>query len=288
MSQMKAKKRVLLFALAAGALASCLVALFAFYPRKKPQNGPVPSRPAQRSGKQAAAKKSAGKFAPGNRAAAEAKAKPKFSEALNDDAVKMSEAYKALLVEIQAVLDADDKQGLIKLVQRMQDSNEWPDGIPKSLHLAAIEAMKWFGVSIAPELIGYLGSSDPEVVESTLDAMLDAISDSSISDSEKSSMLLNYISVVQDADTLDMMMMELDNMRPTVRAKTAMSIYDSGNAAAIKVLNENIEFFFSDLDGVEVTKPGDLKDYYSKAEEAYASDPDLAEMDEDFYGGSKE
>ena len=284
---MNARKRYLLFALTAAALACCLVALFALCPRKKPQNGPVPTRPGQSNVKQPVVKKNAGKFAPGNKTVPEEKPKPDISDALNDDAVKMSDAYKALLVEIQAVLDADDKQGLIKLVQRMQDSNEWPDGIPKSLHLAAIEAMKWFGVSIAPELIGYLGSSDQEVVESTLDAMLEAISDSSISDSERSSMLLNYVSVVKDADTLDMMMMELDNMRPTIRAKTAMSIYESGNAAAIKVLNENIEFFFSDLDGVEVTKPGDLKDYYSKAEEAYATDPELAETDEDFYGGDK-
>lgn len=214
--------------------------------------------------------------------------KPKLKVAMEDGEVAMTPAYKALLDEVQAALDAEDRKRLIKVVQQMQDSDEWPDGLPTSLNLAAVEALRWFGASAAPELVGYLGSSNSEVVDSATEAMMDALSDFSLSDTERSSLLLGFVKVVGDADTLDSMMMELDNMRPTVRAKTGMAIFESGNKAASDALLENIEFLYCDMDDLEVTRPEDLKAYLEKAEQAYAEDPDLAESDEEFYGGDKD
>lgn len=213
--------------------------------------------------------------------------KPKLTDAMEDEEVAMTPAYKALLDEVRAAIDAEDRKRLIKVVQQMQDSDEWPDGIPASLCMAAVEALRWFGASVAPELVGYLGSSDPDVVESATEAMMDALSDFSISDHERSTLLLGFVKVVDDADTLDSMIMELDNMRPTVRAKTGMAIFEGGNKAASDALLENIEFLYCDMDDLEVTRPEDLKTYLKKAEQAYAEDPDLAESDEEFYGGDK-
>ena len=213
--------------------------------------------------------------------------KPKLTDAMEDEEVAMTPAYKALLDEVHAAIDAEDRKRLIKVVQQMQDSDEWPDGIPASLCMAAVEALRWFGASVAPELVGYLGSSDPDVVESATEAMMDALSDFSISDHERSTLLLGFVKVVDDADTLDSMIMELDNMRPTVRAKTGMAIFEGGNKAASDALLENIEFLYCDMDDLEVTRPEDLKAYLKKAEQAYAEDPDLAESDEEFYGGDK-
>lgn len=124
---------------------------------------------------------------------------------MEDEEVAMTPAYKALLDEVRAAIDAEDRKRLIKVVQQMQDS----------------------------------------------------------------------------------MMMELDNMRPTVRAKTGIAIFEGGNKAASDALLENIEFLYCDMDDLEVTRPEDLKAYLKKAEQAYAADPDLAESDEDFYGGVK-
>ena len=213
--------------------------------------------------------------------------KPKLTDAMEDEEVAMTPAYKALLDEVRAAIDAEDRKRLIKVVQQMQDSDEWPDGIPASLNMAAVEALRWSGASVAPELVGFLGSSDTDVVESATEAMMDALSDFSLSDHERSSLLLGFIKVVGDADTLDSMMMELDTMRPTVRAKTGIAIFEGGNKAASDALLENIEFLYCDMDDLEVTRPEDLKTYLKKAEQAYAADPDLAESDEDFYGGDK-
>ena len=214
--------------------------------------------------------------------------KPKLTDAMEDEEVTMTPAYKALLDEVRAALDTEDRKRLIKVVQKMQDADEWPDGLPTSLNMAAVEALRWFGASVAPELVGYLGSSNSEVVDSATEAMMDAISDFSLSDTERSSLLLGFVKVVSDADTLDSMVMELDNMRPTVRAKTGMAIFESGNKAASDALLENIEFLYCDMDDLEVVRPEDLKSYLEKAEQAYAEDPDLAESDEEFYGGDKD
>ena len=214
--------------------------------------------------------------------------KPKLTDAMEDDEVKMTPAYKALLDEVRAAIDTEDRKRLIKVVQQMQNADEWPDGLPTSLNMAAVEALRWFGASVAPELVGYLGSSNSDVVESATGAMMDVLSDVSLSDTERSSLLLGFVKVVGDADTLDSMMMELDNMRPTVRAKTGMAIFQSGNKAASDVLLENIEFLYCDMDDLEVSRPEDLKAYLKKAEQAYADDPELAESDEDFYGGHKD
>ena len=217
----------------------------------------------------------------------ELREKPKLTDAMEDEEVKMTPAYKALLDEVRAAIDTEDRKRLIKVVQQMQDADEWPDGLPTSLNMAAVEALRWFGASVAPELVGYLGSSNSDIVESATEAMMDALSDFSLSDAERSSLLLGFVKVVGDADTLDSMIMELDNMRPTVRAKTGMAIFESGNKAASDALLENMDFLYCDMDDLEVSRPEDLKAYLEKAEQAYVDDPELAESDEEFYGGDK-
>lgn len=164
--------------------------------------------------------------------------------------------------------------------------DEWPDGIPAALHKAAIAALRWFGSKAAPELVGFLGSADSEVYGDALDAMMDALSDFDIGDSERSSLLLGYLKVVKDADAISMMLFELNNMRPTVRAETALSIFESGNEVAINALMEELGFYFGDIDLVEVTDKASLEKYLESARQMYKDDPDLAESDNGLYGGS--
>lgn len=218
-------------------------------------------------------------------ASAAERARPDLADALSDDEVKMSPKFRALLAEIQAALDADDWKKTVALVQKLQDMDEWPDGIPAALHKAAIAALRWFGSKTAPELVGFLGSEDSEVYGDALDAMMDALSDISISDSERSRLLLGYLRVIRDEDMVSVMLFELNNMRPTVRAETGIDIFKSGNEVAARMLREEIDTYFGDNPEVEVQSENDLGKYLEKAREAYEADPDLADSDESFYGG---
>lgn len=212
--------------------------------------------------------------------------RPNFLKAAEDDRVKLSEAYRQLLDEIVAASENDDWKKLVKVVRRMQDSNEWPDGIPIVLHKAALDALKWFGANCAPEIVGFLGSSNQEVVQDAMDAIMDSLSDASISDYDRSELLQSYLKAVTDPDLIDSMLMELDNMRPTVRAETALKIYDSQNETAINLLKENLDFFFQS-DNYEVTSREDIEKFLNDAKELYETDPEKAAEDEEFYGGDK-
>ena len=213
--------------------------------------------------------------------------RPDFSEAAADSEVALSKAYRALLEELQLASDNNDWRKVAKIVQKMQDSDEWPDGIPVVLHKAAISALKWAGSKCVPEIVGYLGSSDPEVVGDAREAMLDMLTDSSLSDRQRGDLLDKYSRVESDADTLESMLMELDNLRPTVRAETALKILESGNKTATDLLMENLDFYFQS-DDYEVKTKEDIERFLKDAEQAYKDDPEKAADDEDFYGGDKD
>lgn len=216
------------------------------------------------------------------------KKRPDLSAELSSDELSsLSAEFRKILEDLQVALDADDWRKTTKIVQRMQESSEWPDGVPSVLHHAAIEALKWFGSHTAPELVGYLGSSDTEVVESATEAMIDLLGDFSLSDSERSALMLGYMKVIRDSDTIETMLFELNNMRPTVRAETALAIFKSENNVACKVLQEELDFYFGDAEGYEVSGPEGIQRYLDDAERAYTEDPELAASDEEFYGGEK-
>lgn len=215
------------------------------------------------------------------------KVRPVLSQLYAEEESKLSAEYRKVLADLQEALDHDDRKKLVKIVHRLQSSEEWPDGIPNVLHKSAIDALKWFGEKCAPEIMGYLGVADEEIVADALDAMLETLGDWSLSDVERASLLSNYVKVVTDEDSLGMMLDELNNMRPTVRAEAGLDIWDSGNKVALDLLKENLEFYF-DADDYEVNSRDTLEQYLKDAEQKYKEDPDLAADDEEFYGGDKE
>ena len=81
--------------------------------------------------------------------------------------------------------------------------------------------------------------------------------------------------------------MEMNNMRDTVKAQTALNIYDSQNKEAISVLEENLELIFGDAD-YEVKTREDVEKFLKDAEQAYKDDPEKAADDEEFYGPPKD
>ena len=197
----------------------------------------------------------------------------------SDDAEKLSAEMRKMFEDLQAALDEEKRSHVYSLVHKLQAMDEWPDGIPKSVKLKALDAIAWFGASGAAEAIGFLADSDPEVVQATIEKFEEMLSDFSIGDRATADIIKQVITVVKDADALDTFLCEMNNMRPSVRVDLANSVYGSGNEVAVKVLNENIDFYFGDSD-VEVTGQKDL-DAYLKAN---PDDPDA----DDFYGPVKD
>lgn len=196
-----------------------------------------------------------------------------------DDAEEaaLSAEQKALLEAIRKALADDNKDEVLRLVQKLQASKEWPDGIPKTIKLAAIEAVGWFGVSCLPEIVGFLADSNPEVVEAAIEKFEESLSDMDISDRERSQILIAAAKVISDAEVMDQFLFELNDMRNSVAVETIKAIMASGTAASKSALVDNIEFFTGE-EGLDTPE---------KLDQWLKDNPD-GEDDEEFYGGSKE
>lgn len=213
--------------------------------------------------------------------------KPNFSKELEAESV-LTDKMKQIFAELQNALDNNDKKKVFSVIHKLQAMEEWPDDIPKSIKLRALDAIAWFGSHGFAEAVGFLVDSDQEVVETAIEKFEDMLMDSSeLGDVGVSEILKQIVKVVHDTDALDMFFMELDNMRPTVKAQTALAILDSGNPEAVSVLKDNLDFLFLneiDKDGIERE---DISQYYKDAEKVYMDNPEKAAEDEEFYGPSK-
>ena len=207
--------------------------------------------------------------------AKEAKKKPTFALD-DDDEAKLNAEQRKMIEAIRAALDAEDRPRVLKLVQALQASDEWPDGIPKSIKMAAIEALGWFGSSCLPEIAGFLGDSDSEVVQSAIEKYEEALSDFDLSDRERSTILIEASKVINDSDAMDSMLFELNNMRHSVAVATLKELMVSGNAATKSALPDNIAFYIGEEN---ITTPEQLDQWLKE-------NPD-DEDDEAFYGGAK-
>ena len=194
-----------------------------------------------------------------------------------DDEANLTEIQRQLVEEIRAALDHEDKAAVVKLVQKMQSSGEWPDGIPKSIKVAAIDALSWFGASGLPEMAGFLADNDDEVVQTALDKFEEALADFDLSDYDRAEILIQAAKIVTDADAMDSMLFELNNMRHSVAVSTIKEMMVSGNEATKSVLPDNIEFYTGE-EGIDSPE---------KLDEWLAANPD-DEDDDMFYGLKKE
>lgn len=195
----------------------------------------------------------------------------------DDDEAKLTEVQRGIIEAIRAALDAENKKEVLKLVQRLQKSPEWPDGIPKSIKLAAVEALGWFGASCLPELAGFLADGDEEVVQSAIEKYEEMLSDFDLSPRERSEILIQASKVINDADAMDSMLFELNDMPHSIAVETIKRLMVEGNAATQQVLPDNIEFYTGEEN---MNTP-------EKLDEWLKQNPD-DEGDDEFYGGSKD
>lgn len=201
--------------------------------------------------------------------------KPTF-ELGDDEEKKLTEDQRRMIEEIRAALAADDFRALMRLVRQMQASNEWPDGIPKAVKLAAVDALGWFGGNCLPELVGFLADADSEVTEAASEAWEDAIMDYD-SDKDISEYVVKLAcKVVTNADSMESILSTIndDTMRPSVGIDTIKYVLANGNETAKAQLQEVIDTF-TETTGITTEKqldewleehpdPSDAEEMYGK------------------------
>lgn len=201
--------------------------------------------------------------------------RPKF-EIPSVEEEKLTALQQKLLEEIRAALREDDYKKLMKLVRKMQSSDEWPDGIPNSIKKAALEALGWYGSKCLPEIIPFLADSNPEIVASAVDQWEDAIAECD-SDREVSEQVKLASRVVVDKESVDSILVEAQNMRHSVAVETFKDVLANGNEQAkAKVLEQIADY----TDDSTITTAEQLDEWLAKNPD----DPG----DEEMYGGIDE
>ena len=261
--------------------------LLSFWPQEPERQGDVNVKPAPakvakkgKGGERKVRLQKSGRVKVGVTTENGKKEKPKIKPSFaldDDDEAKLNEEQRRTIEAIRAALDDNSRKTVLKLVQKLQASDEWPDGIPKSIKMAAIEALGWFGSSCLPEIAGFLGDADPEVVQSATEKYEEALADFELSDRERAQILIQAAKVINDPDAMDSMLFELNNMRHSVAVETIKTLMVDGNAATKQALPENIETVTGE-EGMNTPE---------KLDEWLKENPD-GEDDDDFYGGTKE
>ena len=201
-----------------------------------------------------------------------ARPRPTFQIEKKDDEA-LSAAQRALLEEIRAALRADDYKTLMRLVRKMQSSNEWPDGIPNSIKKAALEALGWYGSKCLPEIVPFLADSNPEIVANAVNQWEDAIAECD-SDREVSEQVKLASRVIVDKESVESILVETMNMRHSVAVETFKDVLANGNEQAkAKVLEQIADF----TDDSTITTAEQLDEWLKKNPD----DPG----DEEMYGG---
>ena len=159
----------------------------------------------------------------------------------SDEEAKLTELQKKLLADIIAACDENDANRLIKIVQKMQASSEWPDGIPQAIKEAAIDALKWFGAECLPELVGFLGESTQEAIEAVADAFEDAIFDAD-GDRQIAKILRTASITITDFDSIESIMMHISELRPSEQAAYIKYVLQNGTPAAKAAVQEEAKF----------------------------------------------
>lgn len=275
-------KTILVLALAL-ALGGALVWMFAFRSEKRPDDAKtfvskknvkakekVVKRPIVRSVRRKVKKSSA-----------VAVKKPGFE--IGDEAEKLlTEEQRKLLEEIRAALRNDDYKTLMRLVHKLQTSEEWPDGIPKPIKMAALKALGWYGGKCLTEIMGFLADLDREVVDRAVNEWDNAIAelDHDVDwpgELGIASNIRNAAKVVTNAETMDSILSEIhSSLRHSVAVKTIKEIMSSGNNVAKSRLPDVIE----NLTGKDDITTSQQLDEWLK------QNPDDA--DDDFMYGGKE
>lgn len=211
----------------------------------------------------------------------EPRAKPRFLMLEDEEEKKLNDFSRKILAELQAALDSENFSEVQRLVAKMLEIPPDPkfgaEGVSTILRRSAVEALGWFGAKGLPELAALLADPDPEISQATIDQFNLALEDITLSDYEKADIISMAAKILTDLDGLEMMFMEINDMRHSVGAGLLVDICLNGTDVAKGLMKDQIEFFTGEDNLFTVQ---DIENWLQ-------NNPDGPD-DDDLYGGFKD
>ena len=204
--------------------------------------------------------------------------KPRLLDLNDEEEAKLNAYSRKILSDLQEALDSENFGKVRSLVRKMLEIPPDPkfgaEGVSKLLRRSAVEAMGWFGAKGIPELAGLLADADPDIAQSAFDQFDLALQDITLSDYERADIISLAAKALTDVDGLEMLFMEINNMRNSVAAGLLVDICLNGTEAAKGLMPDQIEFVTGEDNIVSVE---DIENWLK-------NNPDGPD-DDDLYGG---
>ena len=177
----------------------------------------------------------------------EPREKPKMFLLDDEEEKELTDLARKVLASLQAALDAEDFEQIKQIFEMARSApkgslGKSTQGMPVFLKKKMIDALGWFGAQGLPEMVEFLADADPEVAQMSLDQFVMALSDISLGDRARASIVTMASSVLTDPDALGQIFIEISNMRNSVAANTIYTICKDGTPEAKAMMPETIMY----------------------------------------------
>ena len=161
---------------------------------------------------------------------------------------EISQLTNDILVQLQQTVDVRDFKGLQALVARLTSAPDSPfakyGGCPVAVRKAIVNALASFGCGALPELVGFIGDTDPAVAQAATSAFQTSVSDFSLSDSERLPLLVAAAKIMTDGESLIGLMQNMTLLRNSLKVEAYLAIMESGTPQARDAAKAKMKFIF--------------------------------------------
>ena len=152
-----------------------------------------------------------------------------------DELKDLSPQDRECVTAMQSALDAEDYRALIPLVTTAAKSAS------SDVRAQAVEALQWFGKKALAELTMFMADSDDDVRATACDAWTSALSEIE-EPALKGKLVVSAMEVLTDADQLESMIMEINDLPNSAQMDILTRLIEGGNKVAAEVAREHYEF----------------------------------------------
>ena len=151
------------------------------------------------------------------------------------DREDLSPVEKRQLTAIQSALDAEDLKALLAV---LPEASKSPNAEVRG---EMVDALGWFGEEAMLELLPFMADRDEDVAQSAMDSWTMSLSEIE-NEREKATLVESAMLAIRDEDSLDSMIMELDDCDDLLAMQTVVNLIESPNPKAARVAREHYEF----------------------------------------------
>lgn len=179
-------------------------------------------------------------------------------ELMKETSLVVKQLYQQLLSSMSGF----DRKKMRMSVSNLLAAIAKGEQVPRFMKLKALEALKLGGDGCGSlaDILLLAADLDPIVSSSSLEALQELLWDFDARPQQLAEAIRMATGLTTDKSILESFVFEMNDLPVKLKVDTALAIVDSGNEAAIAVLDENKSFVFDDFNG-DINTRADIVKY---------------------------